>query len=68
MNPFLGAELNEAGGRSTLDERGFAEAAWRRRVYCGICDTSGCLNKGTVEYGPDEWYCERCDHANNGRC
>jgi len=29
-NPFLGAELNEAAGRDTLDEAGFAEAARRR--------------------------------------
>ena len=29
-NPFLGADLNHAAGRDTLDERGFAEAARRR--------------------------------------
>ncbi len=28
--PFLGADLNHAAGRDTLDERGFAEAARRR--------------------------------------
>ncbi len=30
QDPFLGAKLNEAAGRDTLDEAGFAEAARRR--------------------------------------
>ncbi len=29
-NPFLGADLNHAAGRDTLDEAGFAEASRRR--------------------------------------
>ena len=41
---------------------GVARASW------ATCDTSGCLNKATVHYGLEEWYCDKCDKVNNGRC
>lgn len=33
----------------------------------GDCDTSGCENEATVHYGLEEWYCDACDRAYNGR-
>ena len=39
----------------------------RTKTY-GPCDTSGCTNEATVHHGLEEWYCDECHRAYNGRC
>lgn len=37
------------------------------RQQFGMCDTIECKNKATMHHGLEEWYCEPCDRAYNGR-